>query len=265
MNKMTSPTARTLRRVLAVTLFGGAAIAAFTAITPSTTQKTDTAAMSKIAPWVLDKTSGGAQAEYFVVLSDQADLKPAAALSTKLEKGNFVFHTLLNKAQATQGPILKMLRDHGVQYQSFYIVNMILVKGGDFNLAYELASRPDIARVEGNPVIRNVQHPLPVEEVSDAPAAPAGPVAPQTVEPGVSYVHAPQVWAAGFTGQGVVVGAADTGYRWTHNALKNHYRGWNGTIANHNYNWHDSIHAPATGGSCGVDRDPKSVVEGKSV
>ena len=54
----------------------------------------------------------------------------------------------------------------------------------------------------------------------------------------------------GFTGQGLVIGTADTGVRWTHNALKSHYRGWNGTMANHNYNWHDSVHNGA-GNPCG--------------
>ena len=51
---------------------------------------------------------------------------------------------------------------------------------------------------------------------------------PETIEPGINYTHAPQVWDLGFTGQGIVVGSADTGVRWTHNALKPHYRGWDG-------------------------------------
>jgi subtilisin family serine protease len=62
------------------------------------------------------------------------------------------------------------------------------------------------------------------------------------VEWNLSQVHAPNVWALGYTGQGVVVGGQDTGYQWDHPALKNHYRGWDGTNANHNYNWHDAIH-----------------------
>ena len=45
------------------------------------------------------------------------------------------------------------------------------------------------------------------------------------------------------------MGGADTGIRWTHNALKAHYRGWNGVIADHDFNWHDSIHSG--GGICG--------------
>ena len=56
------------------------------------------------------------------------------------------------------------------------------------------------------------------------------PNAPATVEPGITYTHAPSVWAEGFFGQGIVIGGADTGIRWTHNALKSHYRGWNGEL-----------------------------------
>ncbi len=50
-------------------------------------------------------------------------------------------------------------------------------------------------------------------------------------------------------GQGIVVASADTGVRWTHNALKPHYRGWDGVTADHDFNWHDSIHTG--GGTCG--------------
>ena len=59
--------------------------------------------------------------------------------------------------------------------------------------------------------------------------APEAGASPDTVEPGIARVHAPEVWALGYTGQGIVVANQDTGMRWTHNALKPHYRGWNGT------------------------------------
>src|SRR5205823_14151086 len=44
---------------------------------------------SKIAPWVIEHTANGQQAEVFVVLADQADLSPAATLRTKAEKGRY--------------------------------------------------------------------------------------------------------------------------------------------------------------------------------
>ena len=126
------------------------AIVTSRAVNPVRAQKPNV--LSKIAPWVLDHTTGGSQAEYLVVLSDQADFSGAAVLRTKQEKGRYVRDVLWNKAQSTQGPILKILRDRGVEHRSFYIVNMIWVKG-DLNLALALAARSDIARIEGNPVI----------------------------------------------------------------------------------------------------------------
>src|SRR4026207_710826 len=202
------------------------------------------AAANKIAPWVMEHTANGQEAEFFIVLSDQADLSQAAGLQTKAEKGRYVYNALLTKSQTTQGPILQLLRERGVEHRSFYIVNAILVKGTR-EIAEALAGRPDVARVEGNPHIQNViPEPASPVETSSQPKVPA------TVEPGITYTHAPDVWALGFRGQGITVGGADTGERWTHNALKPQYRGWDGVMANHNYNWHDAIHG-SIGNPCG--------------
>jgi serine protease AprX len=207
------------------------------------------AVAQKIAPWVMEHTANGQQAEFFVLLADQADLTPAANLPTKTEKGRFVYQTLLEKAQSMQGPMLQWLRERNIENQSFYIVNAILVKG-DRQLAETLAGRPDVARVTGNPVIHNdLPQPGPVEE---SPLVPRAPGVPATIEPGITYTHAPDVWALGFRGETIVVASADTGQRWTHNALKPHYRGWDGVNANHNFNWHDSIH-DSVGNPCGND------------
>jgi serine protease AprX len=240
-----------LRCALSMLLFGAAAAAAFWAIVPSRAlsqphAQDQSAGPSKIAPWVLQHTADGKQAEFLVVLADQADLSGAEALTTKQEKGRYVYDALSNKSQNTQGPLLQWLRERGLEHRSFYIINAILVKGSR-EVAEALAGRPDVARVEGNPQIQN--H-LPQPEAVDE--APAYLHRPETIEPGINYTHAPQVWTLGFTGQNIVVASADTGVRWTHNALKPHYRGWDGTTADHDYNWHDSIH-DSVGNPCGND------------
>lgn len=206
-------------------------------------QQSDRLASAKIATWVLEHTADGKEAEFLVVMTDQADLSAAETLRTKEEKGSYVYRTLYEKAQVTQRPILDWLQANGVEHRSYYIVNMIWVKG-KLDVAVALAARPDVARIDGNPVIHN--------NLPQPSLPPALPLAPEAIEPGISYSKAPQVWALGYTGQGIVVGGADTGYRWDHNALKPHYRGWNGTTANHDYNWHDSIHSslgPCAGNS----------------
>src|SRR5437867_1306078 len=75
---------------------------------------------------------------------------------------------------------------------------------------------------------------------------------PATIEPNITKINAPPVWAMGYTGQGIVVANQDTGMRWTHQALKPHYRGWNGSSADHNYNWWDAIHSGASN-PCGFN------------
>jgi serine protease AprX len=201
---------------------------------------------NKIAPWVVEHTAYGQQAEFFVVLADQADLSGAANWQTKADKGRYVYNTLLNKARATQEPILQWLHDRNIEYRSFYIVNAILLKGTR-EIAAALAARPDVARIEGNPSIQNqLPHPEAIDEAPPQSGRPA------TIEPGIQYTHAPDVWNLGFHGEGIVVAGADTGIRWTHDALKPHYRGWDGTNADHDYNWHDSIH-DSVGNPCGND------------
>ena len=213
---------------------------------PSTTLR---AAPDKIAPWLLAHTADGAEAEFLVVLAAQADLSGAARLHTKAEKGRYVYETLWRTAQTSQAPLRAWLDARGVDYRPYYIVNLLWVKG-DATLVHALAARPDVARIEGNPRIQNVL-PQPPRPSENNHRDTEGTEAILTIESNITYVRTPEVWAMGFTGQGVVVGGQDTGYEWTHPALQPHYRGWNGTTANHDYNWHDAIHSG--GGICGAD------------
>src|SRR5262245_6929174 len=201
-------------------------------------------ALRKLSPWVLQKKADGEEAEFLVVLEDQADLSPADSLRTKEEKGRFVFETLLARASETQAPLLGWLEERGIQRRAFYIINAILVKGSR-EIALELAARDDVARIEGNPQLQGIQ-PIGVDNSTSNQA-----MLEESIEPGVNYIRAPEVWALGFTGQGLVIGGQDTGVMWDHPALRNQYRGWDGVNANHDYNWHDSVHSQ--GGLCGFD------------
>ena len=160
-----------LRALLCVFLFIAAGIAVVGAIGSSRTigrsAGSDGSRAGKIAPWVFEHTANGQRAEFIVVLTDQADLSGAAALTTKMEKGRYVYDALRNKSKATQTPILQWLRDRGIEHQSFYIVNAILVKGSR-EIAEALAARPDVARVEGNPQIKNIL-PQP-DAIAEAPS-----------------------------------------------------------------------------------------------
>jgi serine protease AprX len=194
---------------------------------------------SKVDGQVLANAAGG-ETEFLVFLAAQADLSGAVGLHTRLEKGAYVYQKLTETAGRTQPPILSALKARGATYRSYWIANLVWVRG-DQSLVQTLAQRTDVAHIYANP---SVHLDDPVEQA-------ARPEASTAVEWNIAKVNAPQVWAAGYTGQGVVIAGQDTGYDWQHPALKGKYRGWDGTTADHNYNWHDAIHSG--GGSCGAN------------
>jgi serine protease AprX len=196
---------------------------------------------SKVDPWVLHRAVTE-PAEFLMFLTEQADLSAAARLPAKLDKGRYVYETLSALAARTQEPVLRDLEQRGVAHQSFWVANMIWVRG-DVATVQAMAARADVAHIYANPTVRMAEPAVSL----NAQAAQQ----PNAVEWNIAKVHAPDVWAAGFTGQGGVIGGQDTGYQWDHPALKRQYRGWEGTAATHDYNWHDAIHSG--GGVCGAD------------
>ncbi len=196
----------------------------------------------KVDPWILN-TSASRPTEFLVYLSEQADLSLADQLPTKLEKATYVYQTLSRLATKTQAPVIRALAAQGAEYRSYWVANMIWVHG-DASLVQTLAQRADVAHLYANP---SVHLDDPVSETK------SGSSAADAIEWNILKVNADQVWAAGFTGQGVVVGGQDTGYQWDHPALINQYRGWNGSSADHNYSWHDAIHSNLTSNLCGSD------------
>jgi subtilisin family serine protease len=197
-----------------------------------------------VAPWVWQATEGDEEASFLVVLREQADLSPAVQRSNRATRGEFVVNQLQDTAQRTQAGLRSLLDRRGVSYRAFYVVNALVVIG-DRWLVTELAARPEVDRIAANPTVR-VAPPerLPIQTV----------LAPTGVEWGVAQVNADDVWALGYTGQGVVVAGQDTGYDWDHPALIEQYRGWDGITATHDYNWHDAIHANEHGPNvCGAN------------
>ena len=185
--------------------------------------------------------------EFLVFLSEQADLSEAATLGTKLEKGTYVFQALTEAADETQPVVAELLEEEGAEYRRFWAANMIWVRG-DSRLLELVARRPDVGRVYNNAKLR-IEKPVvqgsQPEGAHGVPAAPRrwSPAQPKRAEWNIELVNAPRVWAEGVTGEGAVVAGTDTGYDWTHPAIKNQYRGWDGSSADHNHNWHDAVHS----------------------
>ena len=196
----------------------------------------------KIAAPVWETIQKQPTVEILVILTVQADVHSAQTLSTRAEKGRFVYENRFATAQQSQAPLRAWLTAHHISHRAFYIINALWVKA-DQETLLALALRPDVARIVANPRIASVRLP-------DGPTAPQ-PMSPNGIEWGVNKIGAPQIWAVGHTGEGIVIAGQDTGYDWDHPALKKQYRGWDGAVVNHDYNWHDAIHS--NGGRCGAD------------
>ena len=198
-------------------------------------------APANVAPAVWLATEAGASTDFLVVLAEQADLTPAATLPTKAARGQWVYAALWSLAESSQAPLRAWLTERGIAHRPYYIVNALYIPAGERALVQALAARADVARIEANPRLRQ----LPFPEALSQPTAAQG------VEWNLAQVGAPEVWAEGYTGAGIIIGGQDTGYDWQHPALLRQYRGWDGSAASHDYHWHDAIHSG--GGVCGAD------------
>jgi serine protease AprX len=194
-------------------------------------------AFSKIEPMVLNAALKGEKPDFFVVMYDQANVAAANDLHSKNEKGTYVFQTSSRLSQKSQANIISFLQSQQIDYQSFWIINMIYTRG-DLQLIKTLAAFPSVSKIVHNPHSRlDVVAPNPAEAL----------LMPATEYAwGLTQIHADSVWAMSIRGAGAVVGGADTGYDWTHPGIKKSYRGWNNAVEDHNYNWHDAIRFDST-------------------
>jgi serine protease AprX len=200
---------------------------------------------SKIEPTVLNAAQKGEKPDFFILFREQADVSAAQHLHSKDEKGEYVFQTLKQVAQKSQTDIQFFLQSQHIDYQSFWIVNMVYTRG-DLGLITTLARDPAVSQIVHNPHSR-------LDVIPQNPAdALLMPVTQYSW--GLTQIHADSVWAMGIQGAGAVVGGADTGHDWVHPGLKKSYRGWNNAVADHNYNWHDAIRPDTSRqNSCGYN------------
>jgi subtilisin family serine protease len=98
-------------------------------------------------------------------------------------------------------------------------------------LRHTFARRTGAASVLFQPGVRRYAYPFGIPDMDVS--------GPQGVEWNVREVGADRVWDLGYTGQGIIVGDADTGVDWDHPALKEAYLGWDGDDVDHDYHWYD--------------------------
>ncbi len=185
---------------------------------------------SKVAPSVLSTLEADGKAGFVAILTAQADLSGASALKTKVERTTYVFEHLKAVADQTQGPVMDYLRSQDVKGKAYYIQNMIEVQEAGRPVVEGLIARADVAVIAPLPTPQHdpvVKEQTPEEQIA-------------TIEWNITRVRAPEVWAMGVDGDGLVVANNDTGVYYQHPALVNKYRGnLGGGNFDHNYNWWD--------------------------
>jgi serine protease AprX len=201
-----------------------------------------------IDPRVLKDASEGHKTHFLVVFR-QPDTRELKVLPGKTGDAHTeeLINNLIATADTTQRDARAYLQKAGIRYTSYWVANAIAVEG-DYHLAEILAGFKDVILIEPD---RSFAVDLEGEDVN--PHDLMGIQAPGTIEYNLTQVHAPDVWARGETGVGIVYAVADTGVYWQHTALINHYRGWDGASPSHAYNWWDAIHSDINGSSnpCG--------------
>ena len=194
-------------------------------------------AQGKIAPAVQASLQMGKLVDVPLIFDHSADISGAKNRLNKNEKASYVFTQLQQNAAIVHQNALRKLPAHDAQVQSLFLVNAIALHDADAPLLQILAALPEIRAIVADPWI-HFDEPLPGPQ-SEYVAHERDEVAW-----GITKIQAPEVWNLGYTGQGISVGGADTGFDWTHPAIQSKYRGWTGDEASsqHDYHWHDAIH-----------------------
>ncbi len=177
---------------------------------------------------------GFANDGFLIILEEQADLSAACAIPDRETRLSAVRDALIETAERTQAPLREELDRLGVPYRPYYIINMIRIDGHRW-LMGRFRGRPGVATVILNPNVRRYPHRIPLSGLGQDDGGVSG-----GLQLNLAAIHADDAWALGVTGEGIVVAGQDTGYDWTHPALRPHYRGWDGQNADHDYNWHDA-------------------------
>lgn len=207
-------------------LFGLPILALLTILSWSFT--IDDAWQDKVDADVLEKVANGETTDFLILLQDEDEFAVTQGWN-KDAKATYVYDQLRQRANTTQANITTLLSAQNAEYKAFFIVNMIYTNGNS-DLLQAVAEMPEVLKIQSNPVAK-----VPALARTENSGS-------RESTWGVQMINADDVWAMGYTGEGVVIGGQDTGYEWEHPALKDRYRGWDGTTADHNYNWHDAIH-----------------------
>ncbi|KAF0694284.1 Aste57867_14832 [Aphanomyces stellatus] len=184
--------------------------------------------MSKIAADVVSAFTHSASANILVehvgsTTSGLSTAKTKIQVDRRCSRSQTVCDALQTHATKSQSCVAKLLDGEAfahVHRQSFWIANVMLIKGAPRALVSALATCVAVSRITLEPTFTLQVLASSTTLLQDASTAPQW---------GVSKIGAPTVWSSGLQGQGVVVGSIDTGVLYTHDALAGKWRashGW---------------------------------------
>ena len=178
-----------------------------------------------------------------VALNEQFDARTLTEMvdgMPKPEKRAMVARILKEYNAVEQAELLGRLAELAVDgsvrsVKSHWLVNMVYCEATPAVIE-ELAKRSDVWFVQAD--VRHVPGLLPAVAVSDATDSGG-----DEIDWGVQKVNAPDVWALGYTGQGIVVGDIDTGCNHNHLDLTSHM--WtDSNYPNHGWDFENNDNDP---------------------
>ncbi|MFD2796572.1 S8 family serine peptidase [Promicromonospora vindobonensis] len=198
----------------------------------------------KITPAVQTRFDTKESTDFWIRFADAPDLAPAKDIADWAERGQYVYDALTGTAKAAQADVVADLEAAGVDYESYWISNAILVQDGTAELAKQVAASREVKQVHERFAAQPIE---PVERKAPTRNAPLA------TEWGLDAIGAPDVWEMGYTGEGITVANIDSGVDVEHPALLEHYRGYLGSDGlTNDYNWFDASGA-CDGAPCDGD------------
>ena len=226
--------------------FARSCVACLVALCPLVLAKAQTrqAPAAEVSVYVSERLASAGHADVMAVYDDFPDLSAAAQLSGKEEKARYVYAALRQNARRHAG-LLDALATRGTNAADLWIANAVHVPHADPATVELLRQTPGVREVTA---VQTWQ----IDELETAQLAPPpSKLSSRSSVPtwGIRDIGAEEVWDLGIRGQGAVVAGGDTGYDWTHPALRGQYRG---TLAveddtaavTHDYHWYDGVRVP---------------------
>lgn len=174
-----------------------------------------------------DPLAGQALESKIIVMAAQADLSDLPEIVRPSQKGAvartnaLVLSRLQSIASVTQPALLTRLDElkqagRIVSYQPLWLINAIAVTALPATFA-DIAQWPEVGSIESD---REIDFKEPNEYWEDNARRPL-----TSVEPGLAAIRAPDVWAMGISGAGVIVANTDQGVNGNHPSIQSKWRG----------------------------------------